>query len=106
MNYNNAAYHSGLIYERIVHNFSITMVENQTYNFNHGLGKLPHIRVWGELYSGEYSFLFALSTQFGFNGDYMDKGIYGYAISVSNNTLTIESYNSGVKRLYIRIYDR
>jgi hypothetical protein len=101
---NKLAYLSTLNYQRVVLNTSITIAKDETKTIPHGVGSVPYLRVWGELFPGEFSYMFATSAQYAFALGYENAGLYGYVVKVDATNIYITSSNAGTKRVYLRAY--
>lgn len=98
------AYTSQLYYPEIIYNQMHTMNNGQTLTIPFDTSYIPYIRVWGELFVGEFSAVWISSAQYGFSNDYENQSIYGYIIEIRDNNLTIYCNNPTPRRVYIRMY--
>ena len=98
------AYSSNFYYPEIIYNQSHVIAPGATLVIPYTFEFVPFVRVWGELYSGEFSYVWASSAQYVFNFDYENKGIYGYRIDFNANSMTIQSLNATSKTVYVRMY--
>lgn len=98
-------YDSSLVYRRILYNQTLNLTSNQTKTITHDLGYIPYFRAWSELYSDEVSFFYVDSAQYTFGGDYYSASIFGFDITATTTTITINSY-SPARPFYLRIYER
>lgn len=104
---NRTAYDSRLDYRRIVYNNNFTIAGNggvATIPVPPGVTGVPHIRIWAELFAGEYSYFFTASAQYAFMLAYENAGLWGYHVDVNNNEVRITNYNTVTRRVYLRIY--
>lgn len=98
------AYSSEFYYPEILYNQAHVIASGETLVIPYDFGFVPFARVWGELYSGEFSSVWFSSTQYLFNMDYENQGIFGYLIKFNVNSMTIQSFNPTNKTVYVRMY--
>lgn len=97
------SFSSNFYYPEIIYNELITIASGSTITINHNYGKPPIVRVWGELFSGEFSSVWASSAQYDFMAEYSNQNIYGFTIEINNMSVIIESF-SPTRRMYVRMY--
>lgn len=103
MDITKTAYSSSLYYPEIVYNQKHTISANGILTINHNLGYVPYFRIWGELFTGEFSSVWASSAQYEFMFEYFDQGIFGYRVYTSSTVMTIENLNQQ-RSVYVRMY--
>lgn len=100
------AYYSALNYGRIIVDTLITINKGQTVlvPLPEGLVEVPYVRIWGELFDGEFSSVFNQSAQYSFSFAYFDAFLDGYDVSMTDKHIQITSLTAGTKRVYVRAY--
>ena len=100
------AYSSSLYYPEIIHNQLYSISNGQTIIIPYNVNYVPFIRMWVELFSGEFGQPFIVSGQYEFMPAYSMQGIYGYLIEVESDSLSIYSDCPGTRTIYVRMYAR
>lgn len=106
MDVTKTSYTSSLYYPEIIYNQVHTINNGQTIYIPFNTTYTPYIRIWGELYPGEFSQVFISTAEYGFMTAYSVAGIYGYQIEIESNRLSIYSGNPSGRRVYVRMYVR
>lgn len=101
-----AAYSSNLYYPEIIHNEQYVLSRNQTISIPYEVDYIPYIRMWVELFPGEFGQPFISSPQYQFMPAYSIQNIYGYVIEVESNNLSIYSDCPSPRTVYVRMYAR
>lgn len=101
------AYSSSFGYPEIVYNNLHTIASNGTLSITiPGFTGIAYVKVWGELFPGEYSAVFTSSTQYTFTPDYDTAGIFGFRVTIGDGTITIINDCTSSKNVYVRAYRR
>lgn len=98
------AYSSSFEYQEIYKTVKLTIGSGNTATITHNLGYYPYVRIAGELFSGEFSSVFRISSQYFFALDYSSQGLYGYDIAINNNSINIHNTCDVARDIYVRIY--
>lgn len=99
------AYTSAFPYLEIIYNNSHNIASGATLTIA-GIITLPNIRIWGELFSGEFSSVWASSAQYAFASSYDSAGVYGFDVSFTDSTISITNFSTSSKLVYVRAYRR
>lgn len=100
------AYSSSLYYPEIIHNQSYPINNGQTLLIPYNVPYVPFIRLWVELFPGEFGQPFIVSAEYEFMPAYAMQNIGGYVIEVESNSLSIYSDCPSPRTVYVRMYAR
>lgn len=99
-------YSSALYYPEIIYSQSHTINNGQTISISFNVTYVPFIRMWVELFPGEFGQPFISSAQYEFMAAYSLQSIYGYIIEINSNSLSIYSDCPSPRTVYVRMYAR